>query len=145
MSTIYIECPSRPKRTLYDLTADLGLSEAPVKPKRGAWEGEWFRYKRELAAHEELIERQKATIVEPSSSPLFICGDVEPEPFCPCGHTSEFLCDHPMGAGGTCDLKLCWCCRRNVGEELDLCAIHFAEFVRKTGVERINRWPPRRE
>ena len=81
----------------------------------------------------------------PRLEPVFLCGQkVQQDPFCPCGHTAEMLCDYPMGRGKTCDLPLCWCCRKHIAEDMDLCAIHFAEFVKKSGTEQINPWPPRR-
>jgi hypothetical protein len=147
MSTIYIECPKRPPRTMFDM---VGLirphSEfSPVKPAPNAGEIAWRRYRNEVAREAELHAAQKAKFVEPCRAPMFICGDIEPEPFCACGHTSEMLCDHPMGNGGTCDLNLCWCCGRHVGDDMDLCRIHFAEFAKRTGAEQVNPWPPPRK
>ena len=147
MSTIYIECPNKPAQSMYDTLAILRPHSefSPVKPAPNAGDLAWRRYRIALAAEADMHARQKAKLIKPSTAPAFICGDgIEPEPFCRCGHTAEMLCDHPMGAGGTCDLPLCWCCSRRVGEDLDLCMIHFAEFVKRTGVARVNPWPPPR-
>lgn len=122
MATIYVECPSRPRRTLQDLHEMAGHGHAD----------------------EDLVERRRAVIVEPNSTLIIFCGTIDPEPMCACGHTAEMLCDYPMGRGKTCDLPVCWCCSRSIGQDKDLCLIHHAEFVRKTGVARINPWPPKR-
>lgn len=34
------------------------------------------------------------------------------------------LCDHRLGASGTCDAKMCDECAKNVGPEQDLCPKH---------------------
>jgi len=147
VSTVYIECPKKPAASMYDL---LGLIRphadfSPAKPDDGAGEIAWRNYRALLVREADMHTRQKETLIKPSTAPLFICGEgIEPEPFCRCGHTAEMLCDHPMGGGGTCDLPLCWCCSRHVGQDLDLCMIHFAAFMKATGVERINPWPPPR-
>jgi hypothetical protein len=145
MSTIYVECPSRPTKTFFDLMREAGYPEYH-QDQPGAEDGElaWRRYRRAVAKDEELIRRQKSKIIAPSAAPFFICGSIEAEPFCACGHTAELLCDHPMGRGKTCDLNLCWCCGKHIGGGLDLCRIHFAEFIRRAGAQRINPWPPPR-
>ena len=46
------------------------------------------------------------TIFEPHQ--FIICGDgVAP---CRCGNVAEYLCDHPVGKGKTCDAPLCEAC-----------------------------------
>jgi hypothetical protein len=103
------------------------------------------RYAKDLAQHSDLLRRQKALVMEPNPGAYFLCGEkVEQEPFCHCGHTAEMLCDYPMGEGKTCDLAVCWCCSKHIAEDRDLCLVHFAVFVRESGVERINPWPPKR-
>lgn len=79
----------------------------------------------------------------------FVCGSEEllvafkPCSWCDCFH--DFLCDYPMGRGKTCDTLLCEKHARAIGEDKHLCPIHFAEFQKKAGVDRINPWPPKRE
>lgn len=147
MSTIFVECPKRPPQTLYDVLGQFRPHSdfSPVKPADDADRLAWARYRTALAKEADLHARQKATLVEPCAAPMFICGDIDPEPFCACGHTAELLCDHPMGDGRTCDLPLCWCCGKHIAEDADLCRVHFAEFVSRTGVERVNPWPPPRK
>jgi hypothetical protein len=74
---------------------------------------------------------------------VFMCGDIV-IPVCACGTAADYLCDYPVGHGKTCDLNLCVTCRRNVGEELDLCALHYPAWCRESGVARVNPWPPPR-
>ena len=78
-------------------------------------------------------------------APAFACGEKLIIPVCKCGVAADYLCDYPIGKGNTCDLNLCDRCRFVAGDDLDLCAIHRAEFMRKAGVERINSWPPPRK
>lgn len=147
---IHIECPSRPTRTLYDehvefCGTDYEKRRRPVDPGPLASESARRRFAKDLAAHEDLIRRQKARVMEPLPGPQFLCGQkVQQDPFCSCGHTAEMLCDYPMGRGKTCDLAVCWCCSKHIAKDMDLCLIHFAEFVKKTGEEHINPWPPPR-
>jgi hypothetical protein len=144
---IYIECPSRPAKTLYDLNVEAGLSvecHLPTDPGPNASRAARERFAKDLATYHRIRNGQMNTIVEPVPGPQFICGKIEQEPFCACGHTAEMLCDYPMGDGKTCDLPVCWCCSRHIAEDRDLCLIHFAEFVGKARAERINPWPPRR-
>lgn len=150
MSAVIIECPKRPPISLYDMLALVRPHSdfSPKEPSSNASPAAWMAYRLALAEEADLHARQKATMMlpEPEPTTLFICGDgIKPEPFCRCGHTAEMLCDHPMGRGKTCDLPICWCCSKHVGDDLDLCLIHFAEFVKRTGVTQINPWPPRRK
>jgi hypothetical protein len=76
----------------------------------------------------------------------FVCGDDEAVVACHfCGYWSEYLCDYPVGEGKTCDLPLCIDCINTIGDDLDLCPIHYAEFVSekkvgvRSGVIRIKR------
>ena len=148
---VHIECPRRPPRTLYDECVtvngpDYERKYLPVDPGPGASRRARERYAKEMAAHADLLRRQKEFVMPPRAAPIFLCGQkVAQEPFCNCGHTSEMLCDYPIGDGKTCDLPVCWCCSRHIAEDMDLCTIHFAEFVKKSGAERINPWPPVRE
>lgn len=147
---VCIECPSRPARTLFDECVtvhgpDYERGDMPVDPGPAAHPRARERYQRELAGHADLLRRQKALIVEPRSAPVFLCGEgLKSDPLCACGHTAEMLCDYPMGRGKTCDLPVCWCCSRHIADDRDLCLIHFAEFVGKSGAERINPWPPKK-
>lgn len=59
-----------------------------------------------------------------------------------CFFISEFLCDHPTGEGKTCDLPLCRYHRHKVSGKMDLCEIHRLEFREKSGIEKVNPWPP---
>lgn len=70
-------------------------------------------------------DAENASFVDPPT--MFTCGDIE-FPACACGHSADFLCDYPIGRGKTCDLELCGCCREAIGEELDLCRVHAAQF-----------------
>lgn len=148
--TIYVECPKRPMRTIYDEYClvhghECDVADRPTPPGPMASKREMDRFAKDLAVYEDLMRRQKAFVMPPRTEPVFLCGQkVEQTPFCACGHTAEMLCDYPMGKGETCDLPLCWCCRRHIGEDRDLCEIHFAEFVGKARVGRINPWPPKR-
>ena len=147
MAAVIIECPSMPRRTLYDVNVAAGLAierHLPKGPGPDAPRRERKRYEKDLETYNAILAGQKARIVEPSRDVVFICGSIEPAPFCNCGHTAEMLCDYPIGDGKTCDLPLCWCCRKHIAEDSDLCPIHFAEFVKKSGGERINPWPPKR-
>jgi hypothetical protein len=60
-----------------------------------------------------------------------------------CQYEGDVLCDFPMGRGKTCDLELCSDHACNIGDGLDLCPIHFAIWVEKNRVKRINAWPPK--
>ena len=148
--TVYVECPRRPPRTLYDELVtvhdpDYERQYLPVDPGPHAGSRARARYAKELAAHAALLAKQKEVVMPPREGMSFLCGRIfEQAPFCPCGHTAEMLCDYPMGEGRTCDLPVCWCCSKHLGEEQDLCLIHFAEFLGKARVERINPWPPKR-
>ena len=97
-----------------------------------------------LSAEEDREER--TTIIDPGPGPAFMCGeDLEPAVPCSlCGFASENLCDHPMGRGRTCDLALCDVCAHQIGDDLHLCELHFREFQKKCGADRINPWPPRK-
>jgi len=136
-----------PHRTLYD--ANVAAGEAierhlPKDPGPRASPRERRRYQKDLATYNQILAAQKREIVKPLPGLTFICGSIEPAPFCACGHTAEMLCDYPMGEGKTCDLAVCWCCSKHVAEDRDLCLIHFAEFVGKARAERVNPWPPKR-
>lgn len=115
---VYVECPSRPPRTLYDEHVTVhgpGYEKVylPVDPEQSASRKARERYAKDLAAHAELLRLQKSEIMPPRPGPVFLCGDkIDQEPFCACGHTAEMLCDYPMGHGLTCDLPVCWCCSR---------------------------------
>lgn len=96
-----------------------------------------------VAALEEKIGRE--TILP--GGQMFVCGRDLDEAICSvpgCGQFCDYLCDWPMGRGKTCDLALCGDHRHDVGEERDFCEIHFREFEKKTGLRRINPWPPKR-
>lgn len=73
----------------------------------------------------------------------FMCGDGKPEPLCPCWHLADILCDYPVGRGKTCDLPLCPDCAHSIGEDRDLCPIHFAEFSGKAEPARVFGKGPR--
>jgi hypothetical protein len=147
---VFVECPKRPTRTMYDEMStahghdcETECTYRPVDPGPNASRRDRAQYEKGMAAHMDLMCRQKALVIEPRKEPHFLCGDkVEQEPFCACGHTAEMLCDYPMGCGKTCDLPVCWCCSRHIAEDHDLCLIHFAEFVGKARAEKINPWPP---
>lgn len=44
-----------------------------------------------------------------------------------CAAVSGFLCDHPDGNGGTCDMPLCNAHARQVGKNRHFCPEHFTE------------------
>src|SRR6185312_8100188 len=68
---------------------------------------------------------------DPNDGPIFACGSEE-VPVCRCGHMADILCDWPVGRGKTCDLPLCSDCTKHIGDDQDLCAIHFAMFSRNS-------------
>lgn len=61
-----------------------------------------------------------------------------------CEYQGETLCDWPMGKGKTCDIALCTDHAKHIGEDRDLCPIHFAMWVEATRTERVNEWPPKK-
>lgn len=146
MSAVVYPCPGAPPETLYESLGkmrphDTYMAKPPADPSdRVAMRA----YEKKHAHDLEIVEIQKTTLVEFHPGPLFLCGSIKQEPHCNCGHVADFLCDYPIGNGKTCDLSLCWCCRKSAGEELDMCRIHFVEFKAKSGVERVNEWPPRK-
>ena len=76
----------------------------------------------------------------------FICGPMAADSaLCRCSHLADLLCDWPIGDGKTCDLPLCRCCAKEIGDDLHVCAIHWPMWLKQTGVERINAWPPKRD
>lgn len=119
---ISVPCPRRSPMTLAEC-----LEEAGYEPAAG-----------------ELLALQQRELMPIDGGPTIMCGKIDDWKHCPCVHNSDFLCDYPVGRGKTCDLPLCYCCREHVGEELDLCLIHFAEFQKKSGRETVNPWPPPR-
>lgn len=65
-------------------------------------------------------------LVDFTRTPMHLCGEMEHVEHCKCGHEAGFVCDQPMGRGKTCDIPLCHCCRRAIGEDFDLCPMHAA-------------------
>lgn len=148
---VFYPCPSAPTVTVYDAMVmihgeNYATALAPKMPGPGAGDIARAKYRKEKAQHDQLIQRQKETPTSYNQSgPVFACSSKKVEsPHCACGHMADFLCDYPMGRGKTCDLNLCWCCRKHLNNEQDLCQIHFAEFVKKTGATQLNLWPPPR-
>lgn len=113
-----------------------------LKPGYRYRDGSFYRTEEEARAEEDRIER--TTMTGGGGAPYWVCGDFKADDAvpCRCGYVSEFLCDHPMGKGKTCDLPLCEEHAHQIGEELHLCEIHFREFQKKCGADRINPWPP---
>lgn len=109
---------------------ETGMSQRQIadvlRSQRGAWN-----------------DQHSSIIIGPDDGTSFLCGDLV-VPVCKCGVAADYLCDYPIGKGKTCDLNLCPGCLRHIGDDLDLCEIHFAEFVKKSGANVINPWPPRR-
>ena len=63
----------------------------------------------------------------------FMCGPgIKPCEIC--GRVVGYLCDYPIGGGKTCDMELCEDCANVVGEEMDFCPVHYAEFKGKAKV-----------
>lgn len=117
-------CPGTPTLMMsqhYDERADALLrGEAP-----------WYEGESVLAdrAHAAMLRRTGRDIpLRHFEGPMFWCSRERDDAtlVCPCGHWSGFLCDTPIGDGRTCDRPMCWCCRENVGPELDRCAYHKA-------------------
>lgn len=81
-------------------------------------------------------------IIDEGGNTQFYCGSGVVE-VCKCGHMADFLCDYPSGRGKTCDLPLCQDCRFNIGEERDLCEIHWHMFKGKAGDTRVSGKGPR--
>lgn len=75
----------------------------------------------------EWATEDEELIASPDDGYVFLCGEIEVQ-VCGCQTASDYLCDYPVGDGKTCDLPLCDACRKNIGEERDLCAIHYAEW-----------------
>lgn len=104
---------------------------------------------RDAAHKRKIVAEMRAGVREdPIAEPSvrFICGDIKID-ICHrsgCGRASDLLCDYPVGRGKTCDLAMCPNHAHNVGEELDLCELHFREWQAKAKVSRVNPWPPRR-
>jgi hypothetical protein len=89
----------------------------------------------------EEVLREKTEIV-PGGDHI-LCGDLGPPCSDPtCGDVGDNLCDWPMGRGKTCDLPLCDDHAREIGENRHLCFIHHPMWVKATGIERVNQWPP---
>lgn len=80
--------------------------------------------------------------VRPGGETFITCGK-DPGVPCPCGHISDILCDFPVGRGKTCDLALCSDCAHHVGEDRDLCAIHWNMFSKDNPVPHIFSKGPR--
>jgi hypothetical protein len=136
-----------PPTTLRELTEAAGFeSDFPELERRRYLESKGMSQRQVesvLRDQRRAWDDRQDSIVEHDGGPNFLCGDLI-VPVCKCGIASDYLCDYPMGRGKTCDLSLCPNCSRHVGEELDLCEIHFAEFTKKSGSSRINPWPPKR-
>jgi hypothetical protein len=93
---------------------------------------------------EEDVRRLNEELKGFESSDMWICGqDIEPLDACKCGFVADRLCDYPIGDGKTCDLPLCADCARSVGDDTDLCEIHWHEFQHRAGVRRIFPVGPR--
>ncbi len=83
-------------------------------------------------------------VVDEGGTTVFMCGEnAEIVATCKCGHLSDVLCDYPMGRGKTCDLALCSECSHHVGDDLDMCFVHFAMFEKKAKTPRVFGKGPR--
>lgn len=91
------------------------------------------------AVKKEMIGGEMVTMCGPGMKRVLLCHYPD------CFYESEYLCDHPTGEGKTCDLPMCRDHRHKVTGKLDLCEIHHLEFRKKSGIERVNPWPPRKE
>ncbi len=80
--------------------------------------------------------------VRPGGIVTFACGSAEMA-VCRCGHLADILCDWPTERGKTCDLPLCSECATKIGEDRDLCGIHFAMFAKKAEPPRVFDKGPR--
>ena len=79
-----------------------------------------------LATAKELAGEQPypgAEDVMLDAATFSMCADFGPP--CQCGAVSDTLCDWPMGGGKICDARLCAACGHNVGEDRDVCGLHF--------------------
>lgn len=97
------------------------------------------------AEYERLVRDFARAESEPLDVPSFhICGDLGPRCSDPtCGDVGDLLCDWPMGNGETCDLPICEAHARSIGEDRDLCLVHWPMW-RAAGGLAINPWPPSR-
>jgi len=80
--------------------------------------------------------------VEHPEDQIFLCGKIKVD-LCTvngCNCAADFLCDHPVGSGKTCDLPLCRDHAQRVGPDYHLCPIHLAEF-RGAGAARVSTIP----
>lgn len=78
----------------------------------------------------------------PGDGPIFSCGGPAAE-VCPCGYLSDILCDFPIGRGKTCDMRLCPDCAQHIGEDRDLCAIHWSMFSKDNPLPHVFDKGPR--
>lgn len=117
-------CPGEPTMTMsewYDQRADgLLAGEAP-----------WYSGHSVLhdRAHAAKLRREHRDIPFPRHDfvvSLHMDGPRDHTMVCPCGHWADFLCDTPIGRGKTCDRPMCYCCREQVGDDLDRCPYHRA-------------------
>jgi hypothetical protein len=71
---------------------------------------------------------------------VIICGDLGPHCAAdPCGASTDFLCDYPVGDGKTCDLPLCARHAHEVAPNIHYCPGHLVlwnAFRDSGGVER---------
>jgi hypothetical protein len=87
---------------------------------------------------------RETSVVLPGGD-VFLCGDLGPHCADPgCGGVGDSLCDWPIGDGKTCDLPLCDDHARAVGMDRHMCPVHYPIWVKASGVERVNPWPPPR-
>lgn len=96
-----------------------GYPSYVTDPKLGA---------RNIAARKAEWDAAQERLLPHSEAPMFLCGDLKVD-MCKggndCMYPGDKLCDWPMGKGKTCDLALCDDHARGIGEDRDLCPIHF--------------------
>lgn len=106
-------------------------TESIAQYERGR--GDWER------GHAEVIPGARHFICGPGADEIVMCRESG------CEYESDVLCDWPMGRGKTCDLPLCADHARHIGEDRDLCPMHFTMWVEATRTDRLNPWPPGRK
>ncbi len=73
------------------------------------------------------------TVRMPDGTAMIVCGVRAPRAArcqaAGCSRTHVALCDHPMGNGKTCDMRLCGSHRVQLGPEDDRCEDHAGQML----------------